>query len=141
MTKEKELSLAQLEYMPCFSILQKELKKSLKANAVKCYQPTLAKSSKTVKKLKHHCPHKVRDGCLNVFANFILYSGGCYEMVLCFLLARRCPGGMEHAAASQVRHSWLHLLVRGVIQVSKFQIFFSFQLWLRLLPSTVRCTD
>ena len=29
-------------------------------------------------------------------------------------------GGMEHAAASQVRNSWLHLLVRGVVQVSNF---------------------
>ena len=41
-------------------------------------------------------------------------------MLLCCLLARGCLGGMEHAAAIQVRHSWLHLLVRGVVQVSNF---------------------
>jgi len=62
---------------------------------------------KLFQKLKHHCPQKVRDGCLIVFDNIILYSGGCYEMLLCFLLARGCPGGMEHAAASQL---WLRLL-------------------------------
>ena len=72
---------------------------------------------KLFQKLKHHCPQKVSDGCLNVFDNCILYSGGCYEMLLCCLLVRGCPGGMEHATASQVRHSWLHLLVRGVVQV------------------------
>ena len=72
---------------------------------------------KLLQKLKHHCPQKVRDGCLIVFDDFILYSGGCYEMLLCFLLARGCPGGMEHAAASQVMHSGLYLLVRGVVQV------------------------
>ena len=66
---------------------------------------------------EHHCPQKVRDGCLIVFDNIILYSGGCYDMLLCFLLARGCPGGMEHAAASQVMHSGLYLLVRGVVQV------------------------
>ena len=49
--------------------------------------------------------------------DLIVYSGGCYEMLLCFLLARGCPGGMEHAAASQVMHSGLYLLVRGVVQV------------------------
>ena len=75
---------------------------------------------KLFQKLKHHCPQKVRDGCLNVFDHFILYSGGCYEMLLCCLLAMGCPGGMEHAAASQVIHSGLHLLVRGVVQVSNF---------------------
>ena len=53
--------------------------------------------------------------------DLIVYSGGCYEMLLCFLLlARGCPGGMEHAAASQVMHSGLYLLVRGVVQVSNF---------------------
>ena len=72
---------------------------------------------KLLQKLKHDCPQKVRDGCLIVFDDFILYSGGCYEMLLCFLLARVCPGGMEHTAASQVRHSWLHLSVRVVVQV------------------------
>ena len=76
---------------------------------------------KLFQKLKHHCPQKVRDGCLIVFDNIILYSGGCYEMLLCFLLlARGCPGGMEHAAASQVMHSGLYLLVRGVVQVKNF---------------------
>ena len=80
------------------SIQQEKLKKSLKANVVKCYQPTLAKSSKIVTEVK-------RDGCLNMFDNFVLYSSGCYEMLLCCLLVRGCPGGTQHAEASQVRHS------------------------------------
>jgi len=37
------------------------------------------------------------DGSQKKFYN----AGGCYEMLLCFLLARGCPGGMEHTAASQ----------------------------------------
>ena len=45
---------------------------------------------------------------------FIQFAG------MCCLLARGCPGGMEHAAASQVIHSGLHLLVRGVVQVLNF---------------------
>jgi len=71
------------------------------------------------------------DGSQKKFYN----AGGCYEMLLCFLLARGCPGDMEHTAASQVRHSWLHLSVRVVVQV----YFFSFQSLLRLLggPPTV----
>ena len=77
---------------------------------------------KLFQKLKHHCPQKVSDGCLNVFDNCILYSGGCYEMLHCCLMVKGCLGGMEHASAEQVSHSWPHLLVRGVVQVSNFLI-------------------
>ena len=78
---------------------------------------------KLLQKLKHHCPQKVRDKCLNVFHNLIYYSGRCYEMLLCCLLTRGCLGGIEQAAAIQVRHSWLHLLVRVVVQVYDFLLF------------------
>ena len=45
---QKKKSCAQLNLY----IQQEKLKKSIKANVVKCYQPTLAKSSKTVPEVK-----------------------------------------------------------------------------------------
>ena len=51
---------------------------------------------KLLQKLKHHCPQKVSDGCLNVFYKCLKVAAMRCSCAVCW--PRGCHGGMEHAA-------------------------------------------